>query len=155
MRVDIKTMPELRVASVRHRGPYSRIGEAFAILSEIAGRAGLFGPDTLLLGIYHDDPKLTAQEELRSDAGITVSPDATLPAELDEQRIPAGRYAVTTHIGPYATLVDTWEQFMQEWLPHSGNRFGEGVSYEVYRNTPGDVPEDQLHTDIFIPVVST
>jgi AraC family transcriptional regulator len=41
---------------------------------------------------------------------------------------------------------------MGEWLPRSGNRFGEGVSYEVYRNTPGEVPKEELRTEIYIPL---
>jgi len=37
MKVEIKEMPELRVATVSHVGPYHRISEAFARLGEIAG----------------------------------------------------------------------------------------------------------------------
>ena len=39
MNVEIKHMPALRVATVRHVGPYSRISEAFGRLGDIAGRA--------------------------------------------------------------------------------------------------------------------
>jgi AraC family transcriptional regulator len=152
MQVDIKNMPELRVATLRHVGPYNRISEAFGRLGEIAGPAGLFGPDAMMLAIYHDDPEITKEQDLRSDAALTVSPEARVPEGLVEQRIPAGRYACTTHLGPYEQLADTWERFMGEWLPRSGNRFGEGVSYEVYRNTPGDVPKEELRTEIYIPL---
>ena len=52
--VEIKDMPELRLGSVRHVGPYNRIPEAFQRLREIAVRASLGGPGTNLLAIYHD-----------------------------------------------------------------------------------------------------
>ena len=152
MHVDITDMQELRIATLRHIGPYNRISETFARLGEIVGAAGLIGPDTMMLAIYHDDPETTAPQDLRSDAAITMSPEATLPDGLVEQRIPAGRYACTTHLGPYEQLADTWERFMGEWLPRSGQRFGQGVSFEVYRNTPGQVPENELRTDIYIPL---
>lgn len=154
MHVDIKNMPELRVATVRHIGSYNRIGEAFGRLGEIAGPAGLVGPDTMMIGIYHDDPDTNAEQNLRSDAALTVSPAAKLPEGLVEQRIPAGRYACTVHVGPYEQLGDVWARFMGEWLPRSGQRFGEGVSFEVYRNTPGEVPKDKLETEIYIPLAS-
>jgi AraC family transcriptional regulator len=152
MHVDITDMQELRIATLRHIGPYNRISETFARLGDIVGAAGLIGPDTTMLAIYHDDPETTAPQDLRSDAAITMSPEATLPDGLVEQRIPAGRYACTTHLGPYELLADTWERFMGEWLPRSGQRFGQGVSFEVYRNTPGQVPENELRTDIYIPL---
>jgi AraC family transcriptional regulator len=152
MHVDITDMPELRIATLRHIGPYNRISEAFARLGDIVRPAGLIGSETMMLAIYHDDPETTAQQDLRSDAAITVPADATIPEGLEEQRIHAGRYARTTHLGPYEHLADTWERFMGEWLPRSGNRFGQGVSFEVYRNTPGQVPPEELRTDIYIPL---
>ena len=152
MHVDITEMRELRIATLRHTGPYNRIGETFARLGAIVGAAGLVTPDTMMLAIYHDDPDTTAPQDLRSDAAISVPNDAPIPTELAEQRIPAGRYACTTHLGPYEQLADTWERFMGEWLPRSGQRFGQGVSFEVYRNTPGQVPPEELRTDIYIPL---
>ena len=152
MNVQIKDMPELRVASVPHVGPYNRISEAFARLGQVAGRAHLFGPHTTMLAVYHDDPESTPPAELRSDAGITVPPDTHLPAELSEVRIPAGHYATTTHIGPYEQLGDTWSRLMGEWLPRSERRLCEGVSFEIYRNSPMDTPKEKLVTELYIPI---
>ena len=41
MDVDIKDMPKLRVATVRHVGPYNQIPKAFEHLGAVAGPAGL------------------------------------------------------------------------------------------------------------------
>ena len=41
MDVQIKELPALRVAAVRHIGPYEEITEAFERLGEIAGPAGM------------------------------------------------------------------------------------------------------------------
>lgn len=153
MRVEIANMPELRVATVRHVGPYSRISEAFARLGAIAGPAGLIGPQAAMIGIYHDDPETTAPAELRSDAAISVAPDAVLPEGVVEQRIAAGRYACAVHQGSYEGLGDAWARLMGEWLPRSGERVATGgVCYERYRNTPGDVPTDELCTELYVPL---
>lgn len=152
MDVEIKDMQALRVATVRHVGPYHRISEAFARLGAIVGPAGLMGPGTVMLAIYHDDPETTDPSELRSDAGIVVSAAAPLPPGLGEQRLPAGRYASTTHVGPYEVLGDVWGRFMGEWLPQSGQRMSDGLSYEIYRNSPGEVPKDQLRTELYAPL---
>ena len=153
MDVEIKQMPEQRVAAVRHIGPYNQIGEAFNRLGQVAGAAGLFAnPAAAMIALYHDDPESTPADQLRSDAGVAVSRDAVLPAELAEQRLPAGRYAKTVHVGGYDKLGDTWARFLGEWLPESGERLGPGPSYERYVNDPRATPKDKLLTEIYVPI---
>jgi len=153
MDVTIEQMPELRVAAVRHVGPYNRISEAFERLGTIAQRAGWFeSAGAMMLAIYHDDPETTPAEQLQSDAGITVPEGAKLPEGVVERRLPRGRYARTTHVGPYTRLGDAWSRFMGEWLPKSGHRVGDGSSFEVYRNTPANTPPDALRTDLYLPI---
>lgn len=152
MNAEITNRPELRAAALRHVGPYNTISEAFGRLGELAGRAGLFGPDAAMIAVYHDDPETTPADKLRSDAALTISPTAKVPDGLTEIRIPAGRYARATHKGPYAGLGDAWAKLMGEWLPKSGERLGDGVSYELYRNNPGNAQPNELLTDLYIPL---
>ena len=152
MNVEIKAMPDLRVAAVRHTGPYNQIPIAFAQLNKIVEPVGLVTPDTALLAIYHDDPETTPPDQLRSEAGITVPLEARLPKVLVEEHIPAGKYACTVHVGPYEKLGDTWARFIGEWLPASGYRVGPGASFEIYRNTPMTVPKEQLITELYVPI---
>jgi AraC family transcriptional regulator len=153
MDVTIENMPELRVATVHHVGPYPRISEAFQRLGAIAGPGGLLRfPETAMLAIYHDDPETTPVEQLQSDAGVTVPSGVPLPEGLAELRLPGGRYAKMTHVGPYTELGDAWARLMGEWLPKSGHRVGGGSSYEVYRNTPENAAPNELRTDLYLPI---
>ena len=152
MNVEIKEMPDLRVAAVRHTGPYNQISHAFEQLGRIAGPAGLMTPATAMLAIYHDDPASTPPDQLHSEAGLVVPERAQLPAGLVEERIPAGKYACTVHIGPYEHLGETWARFMGEWLPANGHRVGAGASFEIYKNTPMTTPKDDLVTELYIPI---
>jgi AraC family transcriptional regulator len=154
MNVIVKDMPEYRVATVRHVGPYMQISQAFARLGHIAGPAGLIGPGTIMLAMYYDDPETTPPADLQSDAALTIPDDAALPDGLSESHLAAGPYATTTHIGPYEELGDVWARFMGEWLPASGRRMAEGASYEIYRNTPMDVPREQLVTELYMPLAA-
>ena len=150
MQVDIKQLPELRVASVRHVGPYNRISEAFDRLGKLGGSAGLFRPGAEMIALYHDDPETTPSDRLRSDAAVSVPEDVRLPPELNEIRIPGGRYASTTYVGPYSGLGDAWSEFMGGWLPKSGHRIGPGSTFEIYRNDPSDTPPEKLRTELYI-----
>lgn len=151
MDVEIKELPERRVGTVRHVGPYNQIPHAFERLHTIAVEAGLADrPGIELLAIFHDDSETVPQDQLRSDAALTIPDDVAMPKGLVEQRLPAGRYARTVHVGPYERLGDTWSRFMGEWLPASGHRLGNASSFEIYRNTPMTAPREKLVTELYI-----
>ncbi|HZE08858.1 MAG TPA: GyrI-like domain-containing protein [Gemmatimonadaceae bacterium] len=150
MDVDVVERPKLHLASVRHVGSYMRINEAFRRLDEIVTKARLSNRESKLVGIYHDDPSTTPEEKLRADAAITVAPNTKLPPGLNAVEIPAGRYAHAVHRGPYAGLGQVWNHLRNVWLPQSGEHLGDGMSYEVYRNTPMNAKPEDLVTDIYL-----
>ncbi len=153
MDVTIHLLEPLRVGSLLHVGPYHEIGPAFEKLAGIAGQAGLFGqPGVAMLGIYHDDPNTTPPNELRSHAAATVPEGTPVPEGLEEMVVPAGRYACYTHVGPYEGLPGAWQRLVGEWLPESGETWGTGASLERYLNDPGQVPPEQLRTELRIPL---
>ena len=153
MQVEITSLPQQRVASVRHVGPYNLISEAFGRLGAIAGPAGLFGrPGAKMIAIYHDDPEAVPAAELRADAGVVVAGDGAIPSALVEIRIPAGRYARTLHVGPYDDLGDVWSRFMGGWLVENGHRVGDGPCYELYLNDPTTTAPKALKTELYCPI---
>ncbi|HKU44801.1 MAG TPA: AraC family transcriptional regulator [Polyangiales bacterium] len=153
MQVEIETLPERRVAAVSHVGPYNTISEAFARLGAIVHPAGLLAhPGVAMVAICHDDPETKPAAELRADAGLVVPSGVALPEPLHELRLPAGRYARTTHAGPYDGLGDTWANFLGRWLPESGERLGNGVMFELYRNTPENAAQPDLRTDLYLSI---
>ena len=152
MEVEIKEMPELRVGAVKHVGPYNQIPKAFERLGAVAGPAGLLRHAGSMIAIYHDDPETTPQDQLRSEAALVVPEGIELPEGLVEEHIAGGRYARTLHVGPYEQLGDVWARFLGEWVPASGNRIGDGVSYEIYLNNPTQVPKQELRTELYVPL---
>lgn len=153
MNVELIDMPELRLATIRHVGPYDQITTAFHRLGALAGPAGIMdNPEVMMLAVYHDDPETTPQDELRADAAATVAEDQDIPDGMGEQRIPSGKFARYTHIGRYEHLGDVWARLLGVWLAESGYSIGAGGTFEIYRNTPGEVEPDQLHTDLYVAV---
>ncbi len=152
MQVEIKDMPAMRLATVEHKGPYNQVGNAFARLGQLAGPAGLMQHASAMIGLYHDDPETTPQDELRSHAALVVPEAVSLPEGLVEMRIGAGRYACTMHKGPYELLGDSWSRLMGEWIPASGNRVRDSASIEIYHNTMETAKPEELLTEICVPV---
>ncbi len=151
MQADIVTQPSMRVAAVRHLGPYTEISEAFERLGEIAGAAELFVPGAIMLGLYHDDPQAVSPGDLRSDAALTLADGVKAPTGTSEITVPAGRYAKLVYKGPYSGLPNAWGQLM-DWMNQGGHAIGGPTSYELYRNDPTDTQPEDLITEICVPV---
>lgn len=154
MDVTVKELPEVRLAARRFIGPYQQINQAFGELGQIAAQAGLARDGMQMVAVYYDIPQETPADRLRSDAGLTIAPGTPIPPGLHEVVLPAGRYAITTFVGPYERLADVWPRFMGEWLPASGHRLGEGVSFEVYLNDASQVEPEHLVTELVVPILA-
>lgn len=149
MDVTIANQPELRIAGIRHIGPYNQIGKEFGRLGGIL--KGPPPPGSQMIALFHDDPSITPPDKLRSDAALTLPANAHAPDGLIEQRVPAGRYARAVHKGGYEGLPAAWTALKNEWLPKSGHKMGH-PSYEVYLNNPMTTEKSELLTEIYLRI---
>jgi AraC family transcriptional regulator len=150
--IAIKCMPSMRVAFVRHFGPYSGCGAAWEKLCTFLGKEGMLGGQTQFIGLSHDDPEVTPHEKLRYDACLTVDVSFRPNGEIGVQIIPGGDYALTTHFGPYEKLNKTYARLMGQWLPRSGRELGDSSCLEIYLNDPNSTAPGDLVTDVYIPL---
>jgi AraC family transcriptional regulator len=148
--VQVRTLPPLRVAFLRHVGPYPNVGETFGRLGAWAGPRGLIGPQTKMACVYHDDPEVTAPDKLRADCAITVGEEFRPEGEVGVQTLDGGDYAVLTHRGPYEGLAEAYRWLYGTWLPASGRELRDRPPFEVYLNTPADTPPEGLVTEIHL-----
>ncbi len=153
MSVEVKQMPELFVAYVRHIGPYNQIPKAIEKLMRWAGPRGLVRfPETTVLGVYHDDPDITDPSKLRSSACITVPKETQVGGEIGAMTIPGGLFAVAHCEIDADEYGAAWDKLMGEWLPESGYQPDDRLCYEVYLNDPTTHPSRQHIVDICEPV---
>ena len=154
MDVRIENLAPMKVACLRHVGPYDddALRETWEKLLAWAGPRGLFGPRTLKVGIDHDNPHVTAPDKLRYDACITTDRPVQPEGEIGTQEIGGGEYAVVTHKGPYETLHETYARLYGDWLPRSGREPADTHGFAVYRKTPPDTAPEDLVTDVYVPL---
>jgi AraC family transcriptional regulator len=150
--VRIENVPTRRVAFLRHIGPYGSAGPVFESLCGWAGRRGLFGRDTLVLGICHDDPEVTAPDKVRFDCCVTVNERTGGEGEIGIQTLEGGECAVLTQYGPYTQLGEAYRWLFGVWLPTSGREPRNAPPFEVYYGDPKQTPPEQLRTDIHVPL---
>jgi AraC family transcriptional regulator len=153
MKVKIVREKPVRVAFVRHVGPYDQCGSAWEKLCEWAGPRGYLGAGTRFLGLCHDDPEITPPERIRYDACITVDEAFDAEGEIGVQTIEGGDYAMTTHFGPYDKLGETYAMLLGQWVPRNGRQVRSAPGFEVYYNDPGETDPEDLVTDVHVPLV--
>lgn len=154
MNVTITSIDPIHVAYVREVGPYHESAErAWRKLMAWAGPKGVISPEKRCLGVSHDDPAVTPAEKLRYDACIEVDDSVSAEGDIHVQDIPGGDYAVYRHVGPYAGLQSVYEGLYGGWLPASGREARRQPPFEMYVNDPGSTPENELVTDIYLPLV--
>jgi len=150
--VRVADLPPMRLAFMRHVGPYANVGQTWMRLLMWAGMRGLLSPGGTLLGIVHDDPEVTPPEKVRYDACLPVDERFQPESDVGLQQLDGGMYAVVTHCGPYERLGDTYARLCGAWLPSSGHELRSAPCFEIYRNSPHDTAPQDLRTDIHVPI---
>jgi AraC family transcriptional regulator len=152
MLVRVETVEPMRVAFMRHVGPYDAVGATWQKLYSWAFPRGLAGPKTVAVGVAYDDPDVTPPERLRCDACLVVDQPIEPEGEIAVQQIGGGDYAVARHTGPYDQLGESYARLCGGWLPGSGRELRSAPALEFYRNSPMNTPAASLITDIFLPL---
>lgn len=123
------------------------MGEAFGTLGGFIGSAGITpaGPP---LAIYHS----LEGDKISFDVAMPVSaPDIEkVGGEIKAGESPACRALKTVHKGAYAKLRDTYGELEAEMSKAGMKR--PSFAWEVYLNDPDKTPEDDLLTEIYMPI---
>jgi AraC family transcriptional regulator len=151
--VEVTEVPPTRIVFLRHVGPYNEVGKTWGRLMMWAGMRSLLGPGMRMLGVVHDDPDVTPPEKLRYDAAVAVSRPIEPQGEFGVMELAGGRYAVTTHRGPYESLSQTYQRLYGTWLPRNCHEVRDVPAFEEYLNSPQNTKPEDLLTKIWVPIV--
>ena len=149
---EIKTLEPIEVVYCRHYGSYSSMQVAFGKLMKWAYPRGLVAvPDFKMASVYHDDPQVTEEDKLVSDACIIVSEPVKTEGEIGSYTLNGGQYAV----GRFEIAMDefplAWES-MRTLMNEHGCQYC-GTPFEVYLNNGEEHPDKKWLVDICIPVI--
>lgn len=154
--IEVKKTTDRRVAYVRHIGDYKGNSELFeglfGKLCRWAGPRGLLNKEPEFICVYHDNPEITNEDQLKVSVCLTVGDDVEISGDVNEMKIPAGLYAVGKFRIDVSEYQEAWNTMFMDWLPESGYQPAEGLCYELSLNDPGTDPEGKHEVAIHIPV---
>ncbi len=151
--VEIVDFPTTRVAAVPYQGPPEQ--ELTAVMRLVAWRRenGVPPDRGMTLGIHYNDPLSTPAHEYRID--VCVSYDGEIgpnPHGVVSGEIPGGRCARIRHLGTREYIAEA-DWIYRDWLPGSGEVLRDFPPFFHYVNVGPDVREDDMITDVYLPLV--
>jgi AraC family transcriptional regulator len=154
MKPKMMEIPETNVLFVKKTGAYNEAASsAWEALMGFAYKNRLMSDETQMIGIGHDDPAITSEENIRYDACITFFGDLKAEGEVGIQAIAAGRYAMFLHNGAYSEMKEVYRNIFAGWLTSSGCSLCERPVFERYLNRdPRRTKPENLRTEIWVPV---
>ena len=157
-KVEVKSIDEFTVAYIRYIGPYKGNSELFTnlftrLFNWATPRNLVNFPQTKVISIYHDNPEITDEDNLRTSVCISIPEDTEVGGEVGKMKIEGAKYAIASfELSGSADYQKAWNYVFSEWLPTSGFIPDDKPSYELYLNSPDEHPEKKHIVDIYIPV---
>ena len=154
MNVEIIDRKPTPIAYMRHVGAYGPRISAFWQTEVYPWMVthGLLGQARY--GISHDDPKVTAPEQCRYDAGCEIPADFMATGSAHRTLIPGGKYAALNFKGTPAQFETAWESLLRDWLPGSGLQLDNRPMFEFYpRDSTYDAATGVLTCKLCVPVM--
>jgi len=122
------------------------LGHAYEAVMRVLAMQGIT-PVGEPFAYYLGAPTTTVELE----AGFPVAVPCAQSGEVIPGQLPGGTVATATHVGPYETMVHTYEH-LTNWINDQGLIPGEGM-WEIYLTDPQKEPDPTMwRTQIFWPV---
>lgn len=154
LQAEIKEVPVRQVAYIRLTGSYQSIDYmgAWLRLTQHLKEQDAQPADGCPICIYHDDPKVTSPDKLRTDICATCLQPVQPRGAMGVKQIGGNRQAVFLYQGPYQNLQAVYDTIYGKLLPEAGCTLRDEPGAERYLNNPQDTQPDELLTEIYIPV---
>jgi AraC family transcriptional regulator len=150
MQVEIVQFPETRVAAIEHLGSTANVYEstrklvAWRIENRVPAGKGTYG--------VHHDLRTHADSGYRLDLCVPFDREVKAnPHGVIAKVIPGGRCARVRYRGSREYIPVT-EPLFNEWLPASGEQLRDFPIFFHYVNVGPDVLEQEMLTDIYLPL---
>jgi len=154
VQVEIVDFKSTRIAVMEHRGPTERVNDSVGQFIAWRKESGL-SPKACsrTFGIAYDNPDTTEPAEFRFDVCGEVTDEVPPnPQGVVTKNIPGGRCARVRHYGPHVRLGESIYPLYRDWLPESGEELRDFPLYFHYINLMPETPENELMTDIYLPL---
>ena len=154
---EIEEIPSFDILYLTYQGSYENIDQIKKTWDQLimyALKLNLLKEETIVLGEILDDNEITDDLHCRYNAAIVLEEDANfrLKGLFKTKRIAKQKYAKFVHKGSHETSIDTYSLIYGYWMTEVQLEFEDKPILEFYLNDEANTPEEDLLTEIYIPV---
>lgn len=141
--VTTRSMSDMRLAYIRHIGPYFNmrdetqitmgISDTIERLVQWAKARGVWQKDAQVLGICPNNPSVTPPRYCQYDVCIMVDETVLEDDVVSIQHMPAATIAALELSGDSAALMQAWRWLISRWAPENGFRASRQTPFEIYQ----------------------
>ncbi|MFT4073462.1 MAG: AraC family transcriptional regulator [Dysgonamonadaceae bacterium] len=147
-------IPAKQVIYISQTGEYGNLdfGGSWQRLWQFIKEHKLFSAGIEHIAIYHDDPKITESEKLRTEICLAVKKETKPQGDIGIKEIKEGRFALFLYQGTYEHLGAVYDTIYGKLLPENNLRLRDYPCFEKYLNHPGRTEPEKLKTEIYVPI---
>lgn len=152
MEITEKRIEEERVAYIPYMGSYDKIPELIAEVAQWLVDKD-FEMTGLIYGTYFNSPENVSEDKLQYEIGFGFEGKITALREgkIGIKEIPEHSVLAAIHKGPYSEVGPVIHAVIDYAVKNNYDIVGP-IS-EAYLNNPNDTPEEELLTEVRIPVI--
>lgn len=150
----IQNIEDKQCLYLRLQGAYQNLDYASAwekLWGQVKAQK-LFTKGMQMIGLPHDDPKITDDNKIRYDACLIIHKDAKPVDDIGVKILKGGMFAVFLYQGPYKFFAEVYDYIFNEWLLNTDYELRNEPTMERYISHPDRVVEDKLKTEFYIPI---
>jgi DNA gyrase inhibitor len=151
---EIKDIPSRKVIYIRLSGDYKEndyVGTWLRLTRFVIDQQLPMGACEPIC-VYHDNPKVTPTDKLRTDVCMEMPCAVTPKGDIGYRELPKGRYAIFLYKGSYEYLEAVYDTIYAKHLPEMECTLRDEPNSERYLNDPASTKPEDLLTEIYIPV---
>lgn len=150
MEIEFKTVKEDQIASIYHMGPVEEMGEIIGELTGWTMEKGIqiMGPPFV---VYYTSPLEVPPDKMEYDVGIPIQGEVKDDERAQIKVMPQHHVLSLIYQGPYYEIGPAYGRMM-EYIAREGFEMI-GAPRELYINSPLEVPESEILTEIQFPII--
>jgi AraC family transcriptional regulator len=149
LKIELKNVDAMQAACIFHKGPVEEMGELIPQVLEWVMERGL-DISGAPFAVYYSDPQEIARDEWEYEVGVPFSGEAQGEDAVQIKKWPAQQVLVAVHKGSYQEIPPVYMGLM-EYVVKEGYHLV-GAPMEFYLNSPAEVDESDLLTEVWFPV---
>ena len=152
MKIEDKIIEEEKLAIINYKGPVEYMEILISKLTTWVdvNEVEVAGPP---FAIYYTSPGSVDDDKMVYDMGIPIANDSEVEGnnEINIVELLEHRVLAIIHKGSYSTLNESYKEMVDYSIKNNYDIIGSPK--EVYFNSPHEVPEEELLTEIQFPVI--